>query len=199
MEDAENRSRLNNLIFYNIPDPHPKDTFAESEEIISRHCKEHLNFVVDPNHIDRAHCLGGHWEGRARPLIVKFNNFKTNESILVMAPNLRAVSLALVKIFLSSSDLLANTLPFSPNRNLRPILCASKHCTLEPNDTCLTVELILLKKYHSNCPVINMCLPALSAPCNQTCCFLLSSLTYAASSQNVTLVIIWFRHLASTF
>ncbi|XP_037582552.2 uncharacterized protein LOC119466134 [Dermacentor silvarum] len=89
MDDAENRSRRNNLIFYNIPDPNSKETFAESEKIIIRHCNEHLNFVVDPNHIERAHRLGRHTEGRARPLIVKFNQFTTKESLLSNGPKLK--------------------------------------------------------------------------------------------------------------
>ncbi|XP_075533570.1 uncharacterized protein LOC142566615 [Dermacentor variabilis] len=89
MDDNENRSRRNNLIFYNISDPNPKETFAESEKIVIRHCTEHLNFVIDPNQIDRAHRLGRHTEGRARPLIVKFNHFKTKESLLSNGPKFK--------------------------------------------------------------------------------------------------------------
>lgn len=89
MDDTENRSRRNNLIFYNIPDPNPKETFAESEEIVTRHCHDHLKFTVDPNHIERAHRLGRHTGGHNRPLIVKFNQFKTKESLLSNGPKFK--------------------------------------------------------------------------------------------------------------
>lgn len=89
MDDTEDRSRRNNLIFYNIPDPNPKETFAESEEILIRHCKEHLKLNVDPTHIDRAHRLGRHTDGRNRPLIVKLNQFKTKESLLSNGPKFK--------------------------------------------------------------------------------------------------------------
>ncbi|KAH9371975.1 hypothetical protein HPB48_000466 [Haemaphysalis longicornis] len=72
LDDAENRSRRNNLIFYNLPDPNPAETNAEAEGLIIRHCLEHLQVAIDPKEIDRAHRLGRHAANRNRPIIAKF-------------------------------------------------------------------------------------------------------------------------------
>ncbi|XP_037570592.1 uncharacterized protein LOC119452704 [Dermacentor silvarum] len=82
LDDAENRSRRNNLIFYNIADNNKSETYAESEETVLRLCRDHLNITIDPKEIERAHRLGRHSAGRVRPIIVKFTFFKTKEFIL---------------------------------------------------------------------------------------------------------------------
>ncbi|XP_077528536.1 uncharacterized protein LOC144140913 [Haemaphysalis longicornis] len=81
-DDAENRSRRNNLIFYGLPDTNHSETFSESEELIMSLCSEHLNVEIDPKELERAHRLGRHKPGQNRPVIVKFTSFKTKETIL---------------------------------------------------------------------------------------------------------------------
>nr|XP_037275470.1 uncharacterized protein LOC119168169 [Rhipicephalus microplus] len=82
VDDAENRSRRNNLIFYGLPDPNPSEKFSNSEEILINHCRGHLNFTLDPKLIERAHRLGRHRHDHKRPIIVKFTFLKTKEEIL---------------------------------------------------------------------------------------------------------------------
>lgn len=82
MDDAENRSRRNNLIFYGVPDPVPHETSVQSEEKIIKLCSDHLHVTLEPTDIERAHRLGHHTNGRCRPLIVKLTFFKTKEVIL---------------------------------------------------------------------------------------------------------------------
>ncbi|XP_077508998.1 uncharacterized protein LOC144120461 [Amblyomma americanum] len=82
IDEAENQSRRNNLIFYNIPDPDPSETWADSEKLLIRHCSEFLDITLDPKTIDRTHRLGRHEPDRCRPLIAKFALFKTKDEIL---------------------------------------------------------------------------------------------------------------------
>ncbi|XP_077532709.1 uncharacterized protein LOC144145092 [Haemaphysalis longicornis] len=82
VDDSENRSRRNNLIFYGIPDTTKTETFSDSEEIIIRHCSDTLQLTIPPSEIERAHRLGRFSEERIRPIIVKFQSSKTKELIL---------------------------------------------------------------------------------------------------------------------
>lgn len=102
LDDAENRSRRNNLIFYNLPDPNPAETNAEAEGLIIRHCREHLQVVIDPKEIDRAHRLGRHATNRNRPMIAKFTFHKTKEAVLTNAPMLRETDFSIGEDFSQS-------------------------------------------------------------------------------------------------
>ncbi|XP_075531550.1 uncharacterized protein LOC142564435 [Dermacentor variabilis] len=82
LDDAENRSRRNNLIFYNITDNNASENYAQSEETVLRLCRDHLGLTIDPKEIERAHRLGRHSSGRSRPIIVKLTFFKTKQLIL---------------------------------------------------------------------------------------------------------------------
>ncbi|XP_037506544.1 uncharacterized protein LOC119382768 [Rhipicephalus sanguineus] len=82
LDEAENRSRRNNLIFYGISDTNKSESFAQSEELVIRLCSEQLNFSLEPKEIERAHRLGRYCTGRNRPIIVKLSFFKTKEAIL---------------------------------------------------------------------------------------------------------------------
>ncbi|XP_050033145.1 uncharacterized protein [Dermacentor andersoni] len=82
LDDAENRSRRNNLIFYNITDNNASENYAQSEETVLRLCRDHLGLTIDPKEIERAHRLGRHSSGRCRPIIVKLTFFKTKQLIL---------------------------------------------------------------------------------------------------------------------
>ncbi|XP_077484990.1 uncharacterized protein LOC144095057 [Amblyomma americanum] len=82
IDDSENRSRRNNLIFYGIPDSNPSETFADSEGEVIRHCAQHLSLTIHPEEVERAHRLGRHEPNRSRPIIVKFISYKTKDTIL---------------------------------------------------------------------------------------------------------------------
>lgn len=81
MNEAENRSRRNNLVFYGIEDK-PKETWLDSEKIVIEHCKQILDIQVEPRDIERAHRIGSYQTGKRRPIIVKFAHFKYKEHIL---------------------------------------------------------------------------------------------------------------------
>ncbi|XP_037515775.1 uncharacterized protein LOC119392946 [Rhipicephalus sanguineus] len=82
IDDAENRSRQNNLIFYGIPDPSASETFAESEHLVVNLCRDNLQVHLEPRDIERAHRLGRHSVGRCRPIIAKIALHKTKTAIL---------------------------------------------------------------------------------------------------------------------
>ncbi|XP_070392942.1 uncharacterized protein [Dermacentor albipictus] len=81
-DDAENRSRRNNLIFHGITDPTTNETFTKSEELIIQICRDHLQTDINPTDIERAHRLGKHTKDRNRPIIVKFAHWKTKDALL---------------------------------------------------------------------------------------------------------------------
>ncbi|XP_077494384.1 uncharacterized protein LOC144105045 [Amblyomma americanum] len=99
MDDAENRSRRNNLIYYNIPDTNPTETYADSEETIIRHCSTQLGFAIEPNLMERAHRLGRRSTDRTRPIIVKFTSSKTKESILSLGNKLKGTNYSIGEDF----------------------------------------------------------------------------------------------------
>ncbi|XP_077498020.1 uncharacterized protein LOC144108724 [Amblyomma americanum] len=89
IEDAENRSRRNNLIFYGIPGTTDSETWAESEKLIIDVCRNNLQITVEPHEIERAHRLGRHSQVKNRPIIVKFTSSKSKESLLSNGRNLK--------------------------------------------------------------------------------------------------------------
>lgn len=99
LDDAENRSRRNNLIFYNLPDPNPKEDNNETEQLIINHCLEHLKIKIDPKEIDRAHRLGRHKNDRCRPIIVRFPFFKTKQDVLTNARKLKGTNFSIGEDF----------------------------------------------------------------------------------------------------
>ncbi|XP_075742055.1 uncharacterized protein LOC142794753 [Rhipicephalus microplus] len=89
LDDAENRSRRNNLLFYGLADDKPSETYAQSEERITGFCRDHLKITVESKDVERAHRLGRHSQGRCRPIIVQFTSFKTKEAVLAKGPQLK--------------------------------------------------------------------------------------------------------------
>ncbi|XP_075530989.1 uncharacterized protein LOC142564055 [Dermacentor variabilis] len=92
MDDAENRSRRNNLIFYGIPDPSSSETFAETEKLVANLCRDNLQLTLEPRDIERAHRLGRPSAGRCRPIIVKLASHKTKAAILSNGRMLKGTS-----------------------------------------------------------------------------------------------------------
>ncbi|KAH9374340.1 hypothetical protein HPB48_017543 [Haemaphysalis longicornis] len=102
LDDAENRSRRNNLILYNLPDPNPAGTNAEAEGLIIRHCLEHLQVAIDPKEIYRAHRHGRHAANRHRLIIAKFTFHKTKETVLTNDPKLKGTDYSIGEDFSQS-------------------------------------------------------------------------------------------------
>lgn len=92
LDVIENRSRSDNLIFYNLPDTNPKETYTQ-------HCLERLQLTIEPKDIERAHRLGRHTNNNKRPIIVKFSSFKTKESILSNGLKLKGTNFSIGEDF----------------------------------------------------------------------------------------------------
>ncbi|XP_075740617.1 uncharacterized protein LOC119165510 isoform X1 [Rhipicephalus microplus] len=99
LDVIENRSRRDNLIFYNLPDTNPKETYTQSEEIIIQHGLERLQLTIEPKDIERAHRLGRHTNNNKRPIIVKLSSFKTKESILSNGLKLKGTNFSIGEDF----------------------------------------------------------------------------------------------------
>ncbi|XP_049514379.1 uncharacterized protein LOC125941357 [Dermacentor silvarum] len=82
LDDADNRSRRNNLIFYGLPDTNPKETFAQSEKLVIDEIADTMKVNLESKDIERAHRLGRYSPNRHRPIIIKFASYKTKESVL---------------------------------------------------------------------------------------------------------------------
>lgn len=92
IDDGENRARRNNLIFFGNSDPGPSESAALVEEKVIRFCADHLDITLNPEHIERAHRLGRHCNGRNRPIIIKFSLFKIEEKGLSNSRKLKAIN-----------------------------------------------------------------------------------------------------------
>ncbi|XP_042143950.1 uncharacterized protein LOC121834265, partial [Ixodes scapularis] len=99
VDDAENRSRRNNMIFYGLPDPTASETFAQSEQRVIRLCFDLFNVTLDPKEIERTHRLGRYTANQCRPIIVKFAFFKTKEFILSNGPKLKGTNYSIGEDF----------------------------------------------------------------------------------------------------
>ncbi|XP_037498724.1 uncharacterized protein LOC119372322 [Rhipicephalus sanguineus] len=99
IDDADNRSRRNNLILYGIPDSNPSETFTQSEKLFIDNIREHMHISLDDKEIERAHRLGRHSLGRNRPIIVKFALYKTKELVLAGGRKLKGTNCAIGEDF----------------------------------------------------------------------------------------------------
>lgn len=79
--DAENRSRRSNLVFFGLEDK-DKETWAESESRIIDLCDKKMGIKINPDNIDRAHRIGAFNRAKKRPIVVKFCFFKHKEAVL---------------------------------------------------------------------------------------------------------------------
>ncbi|KAH9382146.1 hypothetical protein HPB48_018851 [Haemaphysalis longicornis] len=72
LDDAEDRSRRDNLIFHGLPDV-AKESAEESEEKILSLFKNTLKLNIPEDRISRAHRIGQFTSEKCRPIIVKFS------------------------------------------------------------------------------------------------------------------------------
>ncbi|CAN7977107.1 unnamed protein product, partial [Ixodes persulcatus] len=81
LSDMEDRSRRDNLIFHGIDDS-VHETWSQSEDKVLSFLSNVLNMTVSHEQIARAHRLGAFVSGKSRPVIVKFESFKTKDHVL---------------------------------------------------------------------------------------------------------------------
>lgn len=125
LDELEDRSRRNNLIFYGIADA--KEAWQETEEKIFNIFREHLDPLIDHSLIDRAHRLGGPYrEQKCWLVIVKFANFKIREKLFSQRAKLKDCNISVAEDFSPGTrhtrkKLLAfgKALPQSPEFRLR--------------------------------------------------------------------------------
>lgn len=80
LDDAQDRSRRENLIFFGIPDG-PSENARQCEETIISIASDKLGISLPLDSIERAHRIGKFASGKNRPLVVKFPTFKTKEMV----------------------------------------------------------------------------------------------------------------------
>ncbi|XP_064472424.1 uncharacterized protein LOC135386446 [Ornithodoros turicata] len=81
LDDLENRSRRDNLIFHGIND-NSNETWSQAESKVISFCHDNLGVSLSDSDIERAHRLGKFQNARNRPIIVKFSSFKTKQTTL---------------------------------------------------------------------------------------------------------------------
>ncbi|XP_037582579.1 uncharacterized protein LOC119466154 [Dermacentor silvarum] len=99
IDDAENRSRRDNLIFYGIPEPSGSETTADCERLIVDLCRDKLQLMIDPKEIERAHRIGRHSPNHSRPVIAKFTFHKTKVNILSNGRRLKGTDYSISEDF----------------------------------------------------------------------------------------------------
>lgn len=80
-DDAENRLRRTNLLFFGIPDLHDEN-WSSAEKKVIEFCSQNLGISMEPSQIERSHRLGKYNAGKCRPIITKFTLFKDKQRIL---------------------------------------------------------------------------------------------------------------------
>ncbi|XP_040069400.1 uncharacterized protein LOC115329344 [Ixodes scapularis] len=81
LDDLEDRSRRDNLIFHGIDDS-PSETWAQSEQKVHSLLSNVPELSISEEGITRAHRLGTFSRNKCRPVMVKLVSTKTKESIL---------------------------------------------------------------------------------------------------------------------
>lgn len=97
-DDAENRLRRSNLLFFGLPDT-SDETWSSAETKVINLCSETLGVTVEPSQIERAHRLGKYQEGKCRPVIVKFALFKDKQLVLEKGPKFKNTNYAVREDF----------------------------------------------------------------------------------------------------
>lgn len=97
LDDFEDRSRRENLLFFGIPDA-AAETWSQSEDKV-REIMSTLGLQLPTDAISRAHRLGSYANKKCRPVIVKLSNFKVKESIMANKAKLKGIGVSLSEDF----------------------------------------------------------------------------------------------------
>lgn len=104
LDELEDRSRRDNLIFYGIPDV-PSEKWSESENKI-RHCLSNLlQITLTDEAISRAHRLGSFTVNKHRPIIVKFSSSKHKQKVFTERKKLKGSGVSVSEDFCRSTRL----------------------------------------------------------------------------------------------
>lgn len=101
-DDAENRLRRSNVIFFGLEDDE-KENWAASEEKVIRFCAEKLELATTSVQYERVHRLGKFSIGKKRPIIAKLSSFRDKQSILSAARKLKGTTFSIGEDFAPST------------------------------------------------------------------------------------------------
>ncbi|XP_077530970.1 uncharacterized protein LOC144143023 [Haemaphysalis longicornis] len=101
-DDAENRLRRSNLLFFGLDDDEKED-WAASEEKIIKFCQEKLELPTSTTQYERVHRLGKFSSEKNRPIIAKLSSFKDKQSILSAAHKLKGTTFSIGEDFAPST------------------------------------------------------------------------------------------------
>lgn len=101
-DDAENRQRRDNLLFFGIDDE-DKEDWATSEQKIITFCSEKLNISLTNDHFERVHRLGKYNTDKQRPIIAKMSSFKDKQKVLSAAHKLKGTGFSIGEDFSPST------------------------------------------------------------------------------------------------
>lgn len=108
IDELEDRSRRNNLIFYGFSDS-PRETWEQSESLVKDVLTNVLPTLSD-DAFERAHRLGSFSPSKARPIIVKFSSFKVKDQILSARKKLREKNVTVSEDFCPATREIRNKL-----------------------------------------------------------------------------------------
>nr|XP_037285107.1 uncharacterized protein LOC119178048 [Rhipicephalus microplus] len=98
LSDLEDRARRDNLLFFNVPD-NPSETWADSEKKVKKIVLDQMSINLVDSDIARAHRVGTLHRDKARPIIVKFANYKTKEKVLSAKTKLKGSDITISEDF----------------------------------------------------------------------------------------------------
>lgn len=97
-DDAENRQRRSNLLFFGIEDKKEEEWAAAEQKVIA-FCSEKLELTTTSSQFERVHRLGKFTEGKNRPIIAKLTFYKDKEQILSCARKLKGTTYSIGEDF----------------------------------------------------------------------------------------------------
>lgn len=138
LDELEDQSRRDNLLFWGIPDS--RESWEQSEAKI-KSVLTGLFDVLPDNVIERAHRLGTHSPSKCRPIIVKFSSFKIKENVLSARTKLKATNVTVSEDFSPATRharkkliAFAKNQPGAPTFQLRynKVIINNKHYVYHP-------------------------------------------------------------------
>lgn len=98
LDEIEDRSRRENLLFHGFPDV-PSESWSDSEKRVREVLSSTLNMQLSEESIARAHRLGKYQPNKCRSVIAKFSSFKVKDSIFAARSKLKVAGISVSEDF----------------------------------------------------------------------------------------------------
>ncbi|XP_077558922.1 uncharacterized protein LOC144174231 [Haemaphysalis longicornis] len=105
LDELEDRSRRENLIFYGIPDLLPSENWSESETKIRDCLSNLLQLTLTDEAISRAHRLGSFTVNKHGPIIVKFSSSKHKQKVFAERKKFKGTGISVSEDFCRATRL----------------------------------------------------------------------------------------------